>query len=275
MDKETAPTPWPHTLPGPEQRRLKLIIAYDGRPFLGWQSQANGRGIQDHMEAAFATLCAETAAGQRIAVHSSGRTDTGVHALAQTAHVDVPAARFTLPQWLGALNANLPREVRITRCQWAAPRFHARFDATGKLYRYRIWNGAVFPPLEIGRSWHVFRPMDLARLREAAAILTGTHDFGGFAANRGVPCDDTVRTIRQIGITGRPGGLVTLTFEGDGFLYKMVRLLTGSLVRCAHGKVELEWLRGLLVPPCPGQPRQKSHFAAPADGLYLAKVLYP
>lgn len=251
-------------------RRLKLTIAYDGRPFRGWQSQVGKDSVQDALEAAFAALNG----GGRIPLHGSGRTDAGVHALAQNAHADVPAGRLAPRQWQAALNAHLPPEIRVTCCQWAGPEFHARFSAKGKRYIYRIWNSPVLPPLEIGRAWQVPQPLDLARLRAAAAVLTGTHDFGGFAANRGVPCPDTVRTIRRIDVKGRPGGLLTLTFEGDGFLYKMVRLLTGSLVRVAQGRAEPEWLATLLQPEQPGRPRLKSSFAAPAEGLYLARVFY-
>ena len=252
-------------------RRLKLTIAYDGRPFRGWQSQAAGGSVQDALEAAFANLCN----GKRIPLHGSGRTDAGVHALAQVAHADVPRERMPARDWLAALNAHLPQQIRVTRCQWAGPDFHARFAAKGKRYIYRIWNGPVLPPLEIGRAWHVHHPLDKARLRAGIALLTGTHDFGGFAANRGVPCPDTVRTLHAIALKGRPGGLITLTFEGDGFLYKMVRLLTGSLVRVAQGKADPEWLAAFLTPPAPGQPRKKTSFAAPAEGLYLARVFYP
>jgi len=251
-------------------RRLKLTLAYDGRPFCGWQSQARKGSVQDALEAAFAKLCD----GKRVPIHGSGRTDAGVHALAQTAHADVPRERFSPAQWLAALNAHLPHEIRVVRCQWAKPDFHARFAAKGKRYIYRIWNGPVMPPLEIGRAWHVFQPLNMRQLRLATALLTGTHDFGNFAANRGVPCPDTVRTIRKISIAGQPGGLITLTFVGDGFLYKMVRLLTGSLVRVAQGKSDQAWLAAFLTPPEPDQPRKKTSFAAPAEGLYLARVLY-
>ena len=250
-------------------RRLKLTIAYDGRPFCGWQSQAGGNAVQDFLEAAFVKLY-----GKRIPLHGSGRTDAGVHALAQTAHVDVPRDKMRSTGWMAALNAHLPPEIRVLRCQWVKPDFHARFATKGKRYIYRIWNGPVFVPHEIGHAWHVFRPLDMERLRRGAKLLTGTHDFGGFAANRGVPCLDTVRTIRNIDIKGRSGGLITLTFEGDGFLYKMVRLLTGSLVRVAQGKAELEWLGAFLTPPEPGKPWKKTSCAAPAEGLYLARVLY-
>ncbi len=250
-------------------KRLKLTLAYDGRPFCGWQSQAAGGAIQDHLEAAFAKLC-----GSRVNVQGSGRTDAGVHALAQIAHADVPKDRFTVDQWRNALNGHLPREIRVMRCQWARPDFEARFSATGKVYRYRIWNGSVFPPSEIGRAWHVFMPIDIEVLRECAHGLIGTHDFGGFAANRGVPSGDTVRTIRRIDVTGRTGGAITLTFEGDGFLYKMVRLLTGSMMRCAQGKASPDWLFKFLETPEKTDPRLKTSFAAPAEGLTLVRVLY-
>jgi len=252
-----------------QTRRLKLWIAYDGRPFCGWQSQAKGGSVQDFLESAFAGLC-----GGRVCVHGSGRTDAGVHALAQVAHVDVSPDRFQPPEWQDAINAHLPPEIRVMRCQWAGPDFHARFAATGKVYQYRIWNGPVFPPLENGRAWHVFRPLDMNVLRSCAGMLVGTHDFAGFAANRGVPSTDTVRNIRRIDVKGRAGGLVTLTFEGDGFLYKMVRLLTGSLARCAQGKAPPAWIAGLLSAQTPGKPPVKTNFAAPAEGLYLVRVLY-
>ena len=262
-------------------QRLKLTIAYDGRPFAGWQSQANGRGVQDALERALGVIL-----GHETSVQGSGRTDSGVHALAQTAHVEVPRGKMGVNEWRAAINGHLPREIRVTRCQLAPPTFHARFDATGKTYRYRIWNGPVLPPLELGRAWHVFRPVDVAVLKACAEQLTGTHDFGGFAANRGPKDknDDTVRTITGIEITGRAGGLITLTFSGTGFLYKMVRLLTGSMVRVAQGKAPLEWLTSFLETPSADlataesvisrKPRPKTSFAAPAEGLYLVKVDY-
>lgn len=245
-------------------QRLKLTIAYDGRAFLGWQSQANGRAVQDCLERSLQSLC-----GNRVVVHGSGRTDTGVHALAQVAHIDVPRRSFDLRKWSLAINAGLPPEVRVLRVNRAASDFHARFSATGKIYVYRLWTGPVLHPLEIGRVWHVPIAIDLAVLRAAAKRLEGTHDFAAFAANRGKSEKDTVRTIRQIDVRCR-GPLVTLRFEGTGFLYKMVRLLTGSLVRCAQGRASCDWLDRLLT----GKTSNKTTFAAPAEGLYLERVLY-
>lgn len=248
--------------------RLKLTIAYDGRPFEGWQSQAGGRGIQDHVEAALAKI-----AGAPVRVHGSGRTDAGVHALGQIAHADVPAGKHQRGTWLSAINANLPFEVRVIdvkQVPGGRDGFHARYTASGKRYEYRIWNASWLHPLEIGRAWHVPQALDVAAMNSAAKRLIGRHDFAGFAANRGKEEPDTVRALREVRIQ-KKGPLVTLRFEGDGFLYKMVRLLTGTLVRIGQGKAD----RGLIDELLAAKGRKKTQFAAPADGLYLAKVFYP
>ncbi len=249
---------------GTGARRLRLRIAYDGRPFQGWQSQAHHDTVQDRLEAAFAALCG----GQRVAVHGSGRTDAGVHARGQVAHADVPAGwRHDADRSRGALNAHLPPEIRVLEVRFVTAAFHARYSARGKVYRYRIWNDPVQDPFEIGRAWHLPGALDEGILREGASRIVGRRDFSPFAANRGQPASDTVRTVRRVTVR-RQGALWTLDYEGDGFLYKMVRLLTGSAVRCAQGRAPLSWLDGLLA----GQG--KTSFAAPAEGLYLMRVLY-
>ena len=246
-------------------RRLRLTISYDGRSFRGWQSQATGDAIQDRLEAAFAALCE----GRRIPVHGSGRTDAGVHAHGQVAHADVPIGRSRLPdEWRAALNAHLPAAVRVKRVRFVSATFHARFSARGKIYRYRIWNDPVLDPFESGRAWHIPGELDAGVLEQTSRLLLGRHDFAGFAANRGRPAESTERTIRRITLRRR-ASLLTLDFEGDGFLYKMVRLLTGSLVRCAQGKASADWIAALLA----GQAG-KTNFAAPAEGLYLVRVRY-
>ena len=244
--------------------RLKLIIAYDGRSFRGWQSQTTKDAVQDHLERSLAKLV-----GERVVVHGAGRTDAGVHALGQVAHIDVPRGKFPIRTWILAINSGLPPEARVLRIQKVSPRFHARFDASGKVYAYRIWASPVLHPLEIGRVWHMPIPLDLELLRAGADLICGTHDYSGFVVNRGHEEKDTVRTIRSIRIS-RKGPLVTLRFEGTGFLYKMVRMLTGSLVRCAQGRAPLDWLEKTLKT----KGAAKSHFAAPAEGLYLERVLY-
>ena len=245
--------------------RLRLTVAYDGRPFAGWQSQARGNTIQDHLETAFSKLCG----GPRIPVHGSGRTDAGVHAVGQVAHADVPdRTRHAPERWRGALNSYLPAEIRVMAVRFASADFHSRFDARGKVYRYRIWNAPVLAPLQNGRAWHFPEALDLGTLQRASELLLGRHDFAGFAASRGKPDENTVRTIRRIAIRRR-SSLITMDYEGDGFLYKMVRLLTGTLIRCAQGRVSSEWISELLA-----VNGKKTSFAAPAEGLYLMRVIY-
>ncbi|MEY2486848.1 MAG: tRNA pseudouridine38-40 synthase [Verrucomicrobiota bacterium] len=246
-------------------RRLKLIVAYDGAPFAGWQSQSHRNTVQDHLERAFRTIN-----GARVQVHGAGRTDSGVHALAQCAHADVGNERLQPARWVAALNGQLPPQLRVLRCQFAAKDFHARFSAVGKVYRYRIWTGSVLPPLEYGRVWHLPADLALDRLRSAAAEFLGRHDFKQFAANRGHRVTDTVRTIRALAVR-RHGHVLTLEFDGDGFLYKMVRLIVGALAECAGGKIAIGDLRNRLS----GKTvEQSSRLAAPAGGLYLVRVRY-
>ena len=245
-------------------RRLKLIIAYDGTPFAGWQSQSHRNTIQDHMERAF-----ERILGRPVRVHGAGRTDAGVHALAQCAHVDLPNGRLSAARWTEALNALLPPTIRVLRCQYVSNDFHARLSAKGKIYRYRIWSGPVLPPFEYGRTWHISRPIDPKILKRAARQFVGTHDFAGFAANRGKQEKSTVRTIYSVHVRKR-GPRMTIEFDGDGFLYKMVRLIVGSLVKCALGKIRIEDVAAHLDSTQTGAAR----FAAPADGLFLVRVRY-
>src|SRR5437660_1085997 len=214
-------------------RRLKMIVAYDGAPFAGWQSQSHGNTIQDHLEHAFKRI-----AGRAVHVHGAGRTDAGVHALAQCAHADV--GKLLAPaRWTEALNALLPATIRVMRCRYMSNEFHARLSAKGKIYRYRISSAPVLPPFEYRRAWHISRPLDLKILRTAAKHFVGTHNFAAFAANRGKPEESTFRTIHSVRVRQK-GPCVTIDFDGDGFLYKMVRLIVGSLAKCALGKMKVD-----------------------------------
>ena len=245
-------------------QRLKLIIAYDGMPFAGWQSQSHRNTIQDHVERAF-----EQILGKPVRVHGAGRTDAGVHALAQCAHVDLPNDRLSPARWIGALNALLPPTIRVLRCQYVSNDFHARLSAKAKIYRYRIWLAPVLPPFEYHRAWHIRRSIDLNILKRAGKQFVGTHDFAGFAANRGKKEKSTVRTIYSVRIRQK-GPCMTIEFDGDGFLYKMVRLIVGSVVKCALGKMRIEDVVARLDSGQAGSAR----FAAPAEGLYLVRVRY-
>jgi len=248
----------------PETRRLKLIISYDGRDFGGWQSQKHRNTVQDNLEAAFERVC-----GRHLRVSGSGRSDTGVHALGQCAHVDVPAAQFAAERWLKALNGVLPQTIRILRARFVSNNFHARFSAKGKVYRYRIINGPVRPPLEIGRAWHIAAALDRNLLQRAANLFLGRHDFGSFSANRGKEERSTIHDIDYIRTTARRS-LIEIEIAADGFLYKMVRLMIGSIARCALGKESLQSVEMRLERPSRGAGR----FVAPAAGLYLVRVRY-
>jgi tRNA pseudouridine38-40 synthase len=244
--------------------RLKLIVAYDGSAFSGWQSQAHRNTVQDCLESAIARIT-----GTKSRVHGAGRTDAGVHALAQCAHVDLPNNRIQSTRWPAALNAVLPPALRVLRCQYVSQNFHARFSAKGKTYSFRLWTASVLPPLEFNRAWHIPHPFDFWTLKSATSEFVGTHDFAAFAANRGKAEQTTVRTIRSITVS-RQGPCIRLVFQGEGFLYKMVRLMTGAIVKCAQGKLALEAIRSQIKS---GRVPAR-RFLAAAEGLYLVRVRY-
>ena len=245
-------------------RRLKLIVAYDGSGFSGWQSQARGDTIQDRIEAAFTSVL-----GQKVRVHGAGRTDAGVHALGQCAHLDLPPTRLEPAVLASAVNASLPPQIRVLRCRFVARTFHARFSSRGKVYRYRLATTPVLSPFELGRAWHVTGALDDRALRACIQLFAGTHDFSGFAANRGHAVTSTTRTIRRVRLQ-RTAATTVIEFDGDGFLYKMVRLMVGAVVQCALGKRNLDDVRERLL----GRNAERARLVAPAQGLTLVRVIY-
>jgi tRNA pseudouridine38-40 synthase len=251
--------------------RLKLTIAYDGRPYNGWQSQPDGNTVQDHLRHALQAI-----AKHPIAIQGSGRTDTGVHALGQVAHFDAPAATTMNPSnWVAALNSKLPATIRILACEEVPPQFHARFSAVGKIYHYDLCTEPVLPPHKAGLAWHLPQRFDADILAAALGRVVGRHDFHAFAAYRGneTAAMDYHRTIHAADLESLTDGY-RITFVGDGFLYKMVRLLAGAAVKVAQGKLDLTDLTALLDQG-PGLVHGKSPHCAPAGGLYLQQVLYP
>jgi tRNA pseudouridine38-40 synthase len=243
--------------------RLQLEIAYHGAGINGWQSQACGKTVQDYLQKAFFALCQE-----HITVHGAGRTDAGVHAEAQCAHADVPNGRLSLREWLLALNAHLPDAIRVMKIEEASSDFHARFSAKGKIYRYTIWNGPALHPLMKDRAWHVAGSLDFEKLHRACELFTGTHDFAAFSLRRSNTPEQTVRTIHAIE-NQVSTGKIDLTFEGEGFLYKMVRILSAAIIRHASGRVEIEELAAQL-----GSASPAFMHTAPAAGLCLVRVIY-
>jgi tRNA pseudouridine38-40 synthase len=171
---------------------------------------------------------------------------------------------------LRALNFHLPPGVRVLSVQKAAAKFHARFSAKGKTYLYRIVNGPFLHPMEIGRAWHVPRPLNLKAVRQAVRLFVGKHDFASFTSNPGYERKSTIRRLRSIRIARMPGPILEFTFAGDGFLYRMVRNLVGALVKVGHERLKVSDLKKILA----ARSRSNAPPTAPAEGLYLLKVRY-
>ncbi len=252
--------------------RILFTCAYDGAPWHGWQSQADGDTVQDVLEAAFAAILH---APLRIA--ASGRTDAGVHAAAQCFHADVPdSCRMSPENWRAALNAHLPSSIRILMAEVVPADFHARFNAAGKVYEYSICTAPVLSPFLAGRAWH--RPMgvDTQALQHALSIYIGEHDFRRFAARRGnepdnPPADFYLRHIYSADVAADAAAqLLRLRFHGNGFMYRMVRMLVGTAYQVAIGKMSRDALADMLASPL----GPKTRHCAPPDGLCLQQVIY-
>jgi tRNA pseudouridine38-40 synthase len=244
----------------------KLTIAYDGTDYAGWQAQTTGVGVQQRVEEAIARIFSGATR-----LHSSSRTDAGVHALGMVAQVEIPDQQIKMP--LGkialAINAHLPCDIRVMSCSRARADFDARFDATGKQYRYFLWNAPSMNPLLLRQAWHIGRPLDVATMRAAARLFLGKHDFKSLAATRDYEMKSTVRTLRRCDIR-RNGPLLTFVIEGDGFLYKMCRGIVGTLAQAGQGKIAPGEIKNILRQ----KDRRAAGMTAPACGLVLWKVFY-
>jgi tRNA pseudouridine38-40 synthase len=246
--------------------KFQLTIAYDGTAYEGWQVQKIGTGVQEKVEAALAELFPS-----KPRVHSSSRTDTGVHALGMVAHFEIPRAEFkmTARKLALAINAHLPEDVRIQSAVRAPATFHARFDAKRKQYRYFVWNHPAMNPLLRRTAWHVTRSLDVKALRAAAPLFVGRHDFQSFAANPGYAKESTVRTLSRCDVK-KSGSLLTFFIEGDGFLYKMCRGIVGTLVQVGLRKFPASEIKCMLAK----RNRCVAGMTAPAHGLVLWRVFY-
>lgn len=249
-----------------KQMNYKIIIQYDGSRYDGWQKQGNtSQTIQGKIEA---VLCRY--AGEEVEVHGAGRTDAGVHALGQTANFHL-AKEADAQELLEYLNRYLPEDIEITELVRVPERFHSRLNAAEKTYRYRVETGSckhVFERKQIYRMEDCRRTLDLEAMRRAADLLEGTHDFKSFCANKRMK-KSTVRTVKRIGITRR-GTEYIFDYTGDGFLYNMVRILTGTLLEVGLGKRDWRSMEALLE----AKDRSQAGFTAPAQGLTLLNVRY-
>jgi tRNA pseudouridine38-40 synthase len=243
--------------------RYRLLIEYDGGPFQGWQAQANGPSVQASLQRAVRAFSGEDAQ-----VTGAGRTDTGVHATGQVAHIDL--GKFWKPDVIrDAVNAHLvPEPISIIAASEADPDFHARFSATGRRYLFRILDRRPPPALEKGRVWWIRKPLDAAAMHAAAQALVGRHDFTTF---RDAHCQSKspVKTLDAVSVS-RTGEEVWLTFAARSFLHRQVRSMTGTLAEVGLGR----WSAGDVRQALEAADRSRCGPVAPPEGLYLTGVTY-
>jgi tRNA pseudouridine38-40 synthase len=242
---------------------FKITIAYDGGPFIGWQRQAIGASIQGLIEDALRALD-----DRDVAVAGAGRTDAGVHAMGQVASFTL--VRDTSPDVVvRLLNAKLPPDVRIMSAEEVPASFHARFNATSKTYRYRLWNADVVDPFERAYAWHVPGTLDVAGMAEAARLVEGRHDFAAFQTVGGAS-GPTERVVSRSVLTAADAGLLTYEVSGSGFLRHMVRAIVGTLLEVGRGRHGAAWMRDVIA----SRDRAQAGKTAPAHGLFLVRVDY-
>lgn len=247
-------------------RRLRFTVSYDGSDFHGWQVQPGLTTIQGTLEAVLSEI-----EGRHVSIAGSGRTDAGVHALAQVAACDLdnPIPTLNLRK---AMNHLLPASIRIVDVSEVAPSFHPRFNAIAKTYEYRLWRDEVCPPFDWRYVYHRPYPLDEEAIRSAAAVYEGTHDFSAFAASdeKYQAGASTVRTIFS-SMAERRGPMLVYRVRGSGFLKHMVRNLTGGLLEVGKGNLTASDIAALLQP----DSGRKLGYAVPARGLFLLGVEYP
>lgn len=242
----------------------KLTIQYDGTRYDGWQRQGNtDNTLQGRLEGVLSRMV-----GKPVEIQGAGRTDAGVHARGQVASVHLPE-EYTPQEVQNYLNRYLPEDVAVVEVVEVGERFHARLSATGKEYRYHIRMGSVPDVFARKYQYRVEEPLDLAAMERAAGYLTGKHDFRSFCGNRRFK-KSTVREVFHIGVEVC-GSDLTLVYRGDGFLYNMVRILTGTLLEVGLGQRNPESMVGILE----AKERTAAGKTAPAQGLVLQEVYYP
>lgn len=246
-----------------ESRNIRLTIAYDGTRYNGWQRQKTGQNtIQEKMESMLSRLVEE-----EIEIHGSGRTDAGVHAKAQVANFHT-VTKMPVDELLLKGNQYLPDDIAILEVKEAADRFHSRLNATAKHYRYRIWNSSI-PNVFEHKFVYQFEPeLNIEQMKRAAAFFEGEHDFKSFCSNKRIK-RSTERTITSIDIY-RSKQEVIMDYYGNGFLYHMVRILTGTLIEVGIGKKKPEDMAVIMDK----KDRTCAGFTVPAQGLTLMKVTY-
>lgn len=246
-------------------KNYKLTISYDGTRYYGWEHQPNRDTIQGKIETVLSRMVDVPV--EEIDVIGAGRTDAGVHAKRMTASVWLDS-RMSCEEMLSYMNRYLPDDIAILQIKEAAKRFHARYNAVGKTYRYTCFDGTVRPVFDRKYYTPVSQTLDISRMQQAAAYLVGEHDFKSFCGNSHMK-KSTVRLVDSI-IIQRRKGYVYLTFHGTGFLQNMVRIMTGTLLEVGQGRMEPEQVKEILE----ARDRRLAGPTAPARGLCLLKVDY-
>lgn len=243
--------------------RIALGIEYDGRPYCGWQYQDHSPSVQATLEQALSSV-----ADQPIRVICAGRTDTGVHAAEQIVHFDTDVARDE-KAWIRGTNVNLPKSISVLWARNVSDTFHARFSAVRRRYRYVIFNRDIRPAFLAGRVAFEYRPLNEARMQEAAQYLLGEHDFNAY---RAVACQakSPIRTVYRLDVT-RKDELLLIDIEANAFLHHMVRNIAGVLMTIGAGEQTPQWAKQVLE----GRDRSLGGVTGPPDGLYLMEVVYP
>lgn len=243
--------------------RIALGIEYDGTAYNGWQRQNTGLGVQQRLEEALYKV-----ADHSVDVTCAGRTDTGVHARGQVVHFDTPSARDDRG-WLLGVNSNLPDDICVTWARHVDDKFHARFSASGRNYRYRILNRLVRSAFYRHRAWWVYPPLDAGRMHEAGQSLVGEHDFSAFRA-AGCRANTPHRNITKLSVV-RDSDWITHEVSANAFLQHMVRNISGSLATVGEGEKPCNWIAEVLA----SRDRKKGGIAAPPHGLTLMSVDFP
>jgi tRNA pseudouridine38-40 synthase len=244
-------------------RNMRLLIAYDGTRYQGWQRQAQAPTVQGTIEGVLRRVT-----GEEITVIGAGRTDAGVHAWGQVAHFHTGTA-LTREKLFKALQALLPADIVVRGLAEAAPDFHARFGSRRKTYDYYIWNRPRPVPFFRTYSWWIASPLDRSLMKQGLAGLLGEKDFSAFQTS-GSQVSHTVRTMLQAGLVQFPGGWLRLRFQADGFLRHMVRNMVGGVVRLGLGRLTPEEWQTIIA----SRDRSRAGEMAPPQGLFLRKVIY-
>ncbi|HIQ97680.1 MAG TPA: tRNA pseudouridine(38-40) synthase TruA [Candidatus Limivivens merdigallinarum] len=243
-------------------RRIKLIVAYDGTNYCGWQVQPNGNSVQAELERHLSDLLKE-----EIRITGASRTDAGVHALGNVAVFDTNA-RMPAEKVSFALNTRLPADIRIQDSCEVPMSFHPRFANTVKTYEYKIFNSRFPDPTKRLYSFFYYYPLDVEKMKEAAAYLVGEHDFKSFCTAK-PEVENTVRTVYSLEIC-KEEKLITIRIRGNGFLYNMVRIIAGTLIRVGGGGMEPQEVKHILE----ARNRELAGDTARPEGLTLVKIEY-